>query len=43
MTQADTKDVKKLFKNYTIKKIKVYRAVSKSYTNELIITNYINS
>jgi DNA adenine methylase len=40
MTQADTKQIKEIFKEYTIKKIKVYRMASKSYVNELIIINY---
>jgi DNA adenine methylase len=40
MTQADTKDVKNIFKEYNIKKFEVYRRVSKKYINELIITNY---
>jgi DNA adenine methylase len=40
MTQADTNEVKKIFKKYTIKKYKVFRMASKSYVNELIIMNY---
>ena len=40
MTQADTDEIKSLFKNYTIKTMKVYRTGSKSYVNELIIFNY---
>jgi len=40
MTQADTKDVKIIFKEFTIKKFKVYRAASKCYINELVIMNY---
>jgi DNA adenine methylase len=40
MTQADTKQIKEIFKEYIIKKIKVYRRSSKSYINELIIMNY---
>ena len=40
MTQADTKEIKQIFKKYTIKKIKVYRISSKSYVNELLIMNY---
>jgi DNA adenine methylase len=40
MTQADTKQIKNIFKEYTIKKYPVYRAVSKSYKNELVIMNY---
>uniref|UniRef100_A0A6C0E245 site-specific DNA-methyltransferase (adenine-specific) n=1 Tax=viral metagenome TaxID=1070528 RepID=A0A6C0E245_9ZZZZ len=40
MTQADTKEVRNVFKEYTIKKFKVYRSSLKSYKNELIIKNY---
>jgi hypothetical protein len=40
MTQADTKEIKQIFKKYTIKKFQVYRMGSNSYTNELIIMNY---
>jgi DNA adenine methylase len=40
MTQADTKQIKGMFKEYIIKKFQVYRAASKSYVNELIIMNY---
>jgi hypothetical protein len=40
MTQADTKQIKEIFKEYTIKKFKVYRISSKTYVNELIIMNY---
>jgi DNA adenine methylase len=40
MTQADTKEVKNIFKNYNIKKFPVYRALNKSYSNELLIMNY---
>lgn len=40
MTQAETKDVKELFKKYKIQKVKLYRITSKSYVNELIIKNY---
>jgi DNA adenine methylase len=40
MTQADTKQIKDLFKLYKITKIKVYRAASKSFKYELIIRNY---
>ena len=41
MTQADTKQVKDIFKEYIIKKFQVYRMGSKSYVNELVIMNYI--
>jgi DNA adenine methylase len=40
MTQADTKEVKNIFKYYNIKKFPVYRPGKKSYINELIIMNY---
>ena len=40
MTQAETKDVKKIFKNYNIKKFKVYRVSIGDYVNELVIMNY---
>jgi DNA adenine methylase len=40
MTQANTKQVRKTFANYKIKTFDVYRAISKSYTKELIIMNY---
>ena len=41
MTQADTKQIKEIFKEYTIKKFPVYRAITKNYVNELLIINYI--
>lgn len=40
MTQADTKQIKNIFKDYIIKTFKVYRSSSKSYVNELLIMNY---
>lgn len=40
MTQADTKEIKTIFKDYNIKQFKVYRMASKKYVNELIIINY---
>jgi DNA adenine methylase len=40
MTQADTEQIKDIFKDYTIKKFQVYRMGSKSYTDELLIMNY---
>lgn len=40
MTQADTKHVRKIFKDYKIKTFKVYRMASKTYVNELLIMNY---
>lgn len=40
MTQADTKEIKNIFKDYKIIKYPVYRACNKSYVNELIIKNY---
>jgi DNA adenine methylase len=40
MTQSDTNQIRKMFKEYTIKKFKVYRGHTHSYTYELIIMNY---
>lgn len=40
MSQADTKTIRKLFKSYNINTFPVYRHQSKSYKNELLITNY---
>ena len=40
MTQADTKEIKNVYKEYNIKKMKVYRTAKKDYVNELIIMNY---
>lgn len=40
MTQADTRKVKNIFKDFKIKTFPVYRAIPKTYTNELIIMNY---
>jgi DNA adenine methylase len=40
MTQADTKEIKDIFKDYNIKKFKVYRHITKSYVYELILMNY---
>jgi DNA adenine methylase len=40
MTQADTKEVRKVFKEYKIKKYQVYRMGKKGYASELIIMNY---
>jgi DNA adenine methylase len=40
MTQANTKQIKDVFKKYTIKKFQVYRFTTKSYTDELLIMNY---
>ena len=40
MTQSDTHQVRKTFKDYKITEFKVYRAVTKTYTTELIIKNY---
>ena len=40
MTQADTKQIKDIFSEYTIKTFKVYRMGSKTYVNELLIMNY---
>jgi len=38
--QADTKQIKEIFKEYHVKKFQVYRMGSKSYVNELLIMNY---
>ena len=40
MTQADTKQVRTIFKEYIIKTFSVYRISSKSYKTELLIMNY---
>ena len=40
MTQANTTQIKTIFKDYTIKTFKVYRASKKTHVNELIIMNY---
>ena len=40
MTQANTKQIKNIFKNYKIKKFLVYRVYDKKYINELLIMNY---
>ncbi len=40
MTQSDTEEVRKLFKEYRIKTFKVYRTSKKDYVNELLIMNY---
>jgi DNA adenine methylase len=40
MTQSDTKEIKYIFKEYTIKKFNVYRPGSNTYVNELLIMNY---
>lgn len=40
MTQADTKEINTLFKDYNIYEYKVYRSFSGVYKNEIIITNY---
>lgn len=41
MTQADTKEVRKIFGGeYKIRSFRVYRMSTKSYKKELIITNY---
>ena len=40
MTQADTKEIKKIFKEFKIKKFEVYRPQAKEYKNELLIMNY---
>jgi DNA adenine methylase len=40
MTQADTKEIRTIFKDYMIKEFKVYRMGMKKYVNELVIANY---
>ena len=40
MTQANTKQIRKIFKEYTIKTFDVYRAMKKEYVKELVIFNY---
>ena len=40
MTQANTAQIRKSFLGYKFKTFNVFRAVSKSYTKELIIMNY---
>lgn len=40
MTQADTKEIRQLFKEYKIKTFKVYRMGSKTFVTELVIMNY---
>jgi DNA adenine methylase len=40
MTQANTQQIKDIFKDYIIKNFKVYRMSSKSYIDELLIMNY---
>ena len=40
MTQADTTQIKNIFKDYIIQTFQVYRSSSKSYVNELLIMNY---
>ena len=40
MTQSDTKDVKRIFKDYDIISYKVFRGYRKNYVNELRIKNF---
>lgn len=40
MTQSYTSFIKKVFKDYTIKKFKAYRIAKKGYSDEAIIMNY---
>ena len=40
MTQSNTKEIRDVFKEYTIKTFKVYRMNKKEYVNELLIMNY---
>ena len=40
MTQADTPEIRRLFKPYKIEPFRVYRNKTKQYKNELLIRNY---
>jgi DNA adenine methylase len=40
MTQANTPQIRKIFKGYIFKKFSVYRGLSNSYNSELLIRNY---
>jgi DNA adenine methylase len=40
MTQANTQQIKNIFKEYNIKTFQVYRMGSRTYVNELLIMNY---
>ncbi len=40
MTQANTKEIRKIFKEYKIKTFDVYRPMKKLYVKELVIMNY---
>lgn len=40
MTQADTKEVREMLKEYNIRTFRVYRPAAKQYKKELVITNY---
>lgn len=40
MTQEDSPEIKTIFKEYKIRKYKIYRVFLKKYVNELLITNY---
>ncbi len=40
MTQANTKEIRKIFKEYKIKTFEVYRVGKKDYVKELVIMNY---
>jgi 23S rRNA maturation mini-RNase III len=40
MTQSDTKKVRQIFEDYTIKEYPVYRRGNKCYKNELLVKNY---
>ena len=42
MTQADTEQIRREFNGYNIQTFQVYRAITKSYKNELVIMNYVN-
>jgi hypothetical protein len=40
MTQADTREIREIFKDYTIKEYPFYRRGNKCYKNELLVKNY---
>ena len=40
MTQADTKEIRKIFKGYVMKEYPVYRRGNKCYKNELLVKNF---
>ena len=40
MTQADTKEIRRIFKGYVMKEYPVYRRGNKCYKNELLVKNF---